>query len=213
MKKRICIGLLLSCIVLAGCGRTASPIEFDSIEDAKEALSTASSVVVKGDLEEVNQQGDILADDKVAAYVIESGFFDTKWTVSVDGEDWFYVKYVTDEPINNMEGVNSGSTYGYYDLDDNCLGYAQDRIIETDALEREYYMVFLDAEGNPREDYLAEEKGRYLYDYDGNVIGEGYADMDSFFSDACHVEVQTDTEMNFMDKFAMYMRLFFEYKQ
>ena len=37
--------------------------------------------------------------------------------------------------------------------------------------------------------------------------------MDSFFSDACHVEVQTDTEMNFMDKFAMYMRLFFEYKQ
>ena len=169
--------------------------------------------MVKGELDEVNQQGDILADDKVAAYVIESGFFDTKWTVSVDGEDWFYVKYVTDEPVNNVDGVNSGSTYGYYDMDDNCLGYAQDRIIETDALERDYYMVFLDAEGNPREDYLAEEKGRYLYDYDGNVIGEGYADMDSFFSDACHVEVQTDTEMNFMDKFAMYMRLFFEYKQ
>lgn len=186
MKKRICIGLLVSCIVLAGCGRTASTNRVLTIsEAAKEALSTASSVVVKGELDEVNQQGDILADDKVAAYVIESGFFDTKWTVSVDGEDWFYVKYVTDELVNNMDGVNSGSTYGYYDMDDNCLGYAQDRIIETDALERDYYMVFLDAEGNPREDYLAEEKGRYLYDYDGNVIGEGYADMDSFFSDAC----------------------------
>ena len=202
----------LATTVLCGCGG-ASAIAFSNEEAAKDALNTAGTVHFDGDVKAVNQGTDILADGQVAGYMEETGFFDTKWTVSVDGEDWFYVKYVTDEPINNMEGVNSGSTYGYYDMDDNCLGYAQDRIIETDALERDYYMVFLDAEGNPREDYLAEEKGRYLYDYDGNVIGEGYADMDSFFSDACHVEVQTDTEMNFMDKFAMYMRLFFEYKQ
>lgn len=47
-----------------------------------------------------------------------------------------------------MEGVNSGNTYGYYDMDDNCLGYAQERILESDTLERAYYIVFLDAEGN-----------------------------------------------------------------
>lgn len=38
-----------------------------------------------------------------------TGFINLKWTVSVDDVDWFYLKIVTDEPINDVEGIVSGT--------------------------------------------------------------------------------------------------------
>ena len=107
-----------------------------------------------------------------------------------------------------MEGVNSGNTYGYYDMDDNCLGYAQERILESDTLERAYYIVFLDAEGNVARDYLATEKGNYLMDFDGNKVGEGKAELESFFSDDYVVTVSADegTEVDLKDELALCIR-------
>ena len=110
-----------------------------------------------------------------------------------------------------MEGVNSGNTYGYYDMDDNCLGYAQEQLLESDTLERAYYIVFLDAEGNIARDYLATEKGNYLIDFDGYKIGEGKAALEGFFSDDYVVPVSTDegTEVDPKDKLALCLRLNF----
>ena len=45
--------------------------------------------------------------------------------MTAGGEDWFYLGDPKDNFIYNLEGVNSGTTYAYYDMDDNCLGYAQ----------------------------------------------------------------------------------------
>ena len=75
------------------------------------------------------------------------------------------MKFVTDEPINNIDGVIAGTTYGYYDKNNQCLGYAQKRVFENENLEREYYLVFMDADGNPK-DYLAEQHGEELYNYE-----------------------------------------------
>lgn len=95
-------GLLLAGVaavgLLSGCGE--GPETISDAQKAKEALDTASSIYFTGDVEAVNQKTDILADEKVAGHMEESGFFNTKWTITVDGETWFYMKIVTDEPIN-----------------------------------------------------------------------------------------------------------------
>ena len=113
-EKRIAMILAtLAATVLCGCGG-ASTIAFVSEKAAKEALNTAGTVHFDGDVKAVNQGTDILADGQVAGYMEETGFFDTKWTVSIDGNTWFYAKFVTDEPINeNTDTLVSATTYGF----------------------------------------------------------------------------------------------------
>ena len=67
----------------------------------------------------------------------------------------------------------------------------------------------LDAEGNVARDYLATEKGNYLMDFDGNKVGEGKAELESFFSDDYVVTVSADegTEVDLKDKLALCIRL------
>ena len=129
--------------VLLGC-RKSNVESYASAEEAKQAMSQCRTFLVEGDLDEVNQEGNILADGKIAGRLKETGILNTKWTVSVDGKTWFWMKFVTDEPINNIDGVIAGTTYGYYDENNQCLGYAQKRLFENENLEREYYLVFMD---------------------------------------------------------------------
>ena len=131
--------------VLLGC-RKSNVESYASAEEAKQAMSQCRIFLVEGDLDEVNQEGNILADGKIAGRLKETGILNTKWTVSVDGKTWFWMKFVTDEPINNIDGVIAGTTYGYYDENNQCLGYAQKRLFENENLEREYYLVFMDAD-------------------------------------------------------------------
>ena len=115
----------IAAVMISGCDSTPENIISD-VDEAKKALNTASSVCFEGNLESVNQKTDILADGAVAGHMEESGFINTKWTVTVGDETWFYVKIVTDEPINeDTESYVTAATYGYYDENDNCLGYSQ----------------------------------------------------------------------------------------
>ena len=210
-KKIIRLALIMNMlIILAGCS-SAKDIEFSSADEAKDALNNAATIYVEGDLGNVNQEGNIKADDKVAAYLKEEGFFNSRWNVIIDGENWFYIKFVTDDPINDVEGVISGTTYGYYDENDKCLGYAQSQCITTADGDRDYYMVFLDADGNAKE-YYSKEDGSVLYDKDANVIAYGDAEKNRILSDKCHVKIDMeedcDISVEFMDKMAMYILLY-----
>ena len=151
-EKRIAMILAtLAATVLCGCGG-ASTIAFVSEKAAKEALNTAGTVHFDGDVKAVNQGTDILADGQVAGYMEETGFFDTKWTVSIDGNTWFYAKFVTDEPINeNTDTLVSATTYGFYDADDTCIGYAQEQAVKGEG--GDYYICYMDADGNPKDYY------------------------------------------------------------
>lgn len=153
-------------VMLSGCG--ASEMEFDSAQEAKEALNTASEIEIFADLDTKSRKTDILADGKVAGTLRGS-------TVYVDGEEWFHMDYVTDHPINNREGVSSSTTYGFYDSENNCLGYAQLRYMDTADGERDVYLVYMDADGTEA-DYYASSGGDKLYNGEGTVIGTGYAD-------------------------------------
>ena len=215
--NRICMaGLVMGAgLLLTGCTLVIpSQIEYPDADAAKEALNHASTVTFQTeDLEDVDTMGNILADEKIAAYMSESGFWNVKWTVNVDDQDWFYLKNVTDEPINDVEGVISGTTYGYYDMDDNCLGYGQKRVITPEGGEKAWYIQFLDADGNVREDYYAIEDGTILLDSERNVIArvDGKIDM---IGSGCTInfvmEDGVDQEVDIKDKIVMTMPTFNE---
>ena len=215
--NRICMaGLVMGAgLLLTGCTLVIpSQIEYPDADAAKEALNHATTVTfLTEDLEDVDTMGDILADEKIAAYMSQSGFWNVKWTVNVDDQDWFYLKNVTDEPINDVEGVISGTTYGYYDMDDNCLGYGQKRVITPEGGEKAWYIQFLDADGNVREDYYAIEDGTILLDSERNVIArvDGKIDM---IGTGCTInfvmEDGVDQEVDIKDKIVMTMPTFNE---
>ena len=218
MKKNRLVRLLLAGILsvmaamLSGCGE--GPETISDPQAAKEALDTAASIYLKGNLDDVNQKTDILADEKIAGRMVESGIFNTKWTISVDGKTWFYMKIVTDEPINeSVDDYVSGSTFGYYDEDDNCLGYAQKRAIRGDD-SHAYYFYFMDAEGNLK-DYRMEEIGKYFADMDGNIIARADSAMD-FTGNTCHIQIDMEegynTQIDFMAKMVMYIKQLDELK-
>ena len=180
--------------VLLGC-RKSNVESYASAEEAKQAMSQCRTFLVEGDLDEVNQEGNILADGKIAGRLKETGILNTKWTVSVDGKTWFWMKFVTDEPINNIDGVIAGTTYGYYDENNQCLGYAQKRLFENEN--------------------LAEERGEELYDYEGNQIGSGKAELKGYIGEKCYFEIDTepDVSVDAVDKMAMYLQLFSKFNE
>ena len=215
-RRKLVSAAMILCILAAmisGCGKSDRE-SYASAEEAKQAMDQCRTFVVDGDLEDVNQEGDILADGKRAGRLKETGILNTKWTVSVDGKTWFWMKFVTDEPINNIDGVISGTTYGYYDENNQCLGYAQKRLFENENLEREYYLIFMDADGNPK-DYLAEEHGEEIYDYDGSQIGSGKADLKGYIGEKCYFEIDTEpgVSVDAVDKMAMYLQLFSKFNE
>lgn len=215
-RRKLVSAAMILCILaamLSGCGKSDRE-SYASAEEAKQAMNQCRTFVVEGDLEDVNQEGDILADGKRAGRLKETGILNTKWTVSVDGKTWFWIKFVTDEPINNIDGVIAGTTYGYYDENNQCLGYAQKRLFENENLEREYYLVFMDADGNLK-DYLAEERGEELYDYEGNQIGSGKAELKGYIGEKCYFEIDTETgvSVDAVDKMAMYLQLFSKFNE
>lgn len=215
-RRKLVSAAMILCILaamLSGCGKSDRE-SYASAEEAKQAMNQCRTFVVEGDLDEVNQEGNILADGKIAGRLKETGILNTKWTVSVDGKTWFWMKFVTDEPINNIDGVIAGTTYGYYDENNQCLGYAQKRLFENENLEREYYLVFMDADGNLK-DYLAEERGEELYDYEGNQIGSGKADLKGYIGEKCYFEIDTepDVSVDAVDKMAMYLQLFSKFNE
>lgn len=211
MKAKQLTGLLLAALaagLLTGCGGP-SDIEFPDADAAKAALDDAQTIYLAGNYDALKQKTDILADGKVAAYLKDK-------TVSINGETWFSIDSVTDEWINeDGDDYYAGTTYGYYDADGNCLGYAQQRDKGQDG-SYTYYIYFMDADGNLRPYYM-EENGYYVWDEDGNVIATGDWGSNfgiSFMNDDCHVQIDREADatvqMEFMDTMVMYLRLFDE---
>ena len=127
-----------------------------------------------------------------------------KWAVTIKGQDWFYVKYVIGEPMNNQEGINSGVTLGFYDSNDTCLGYAQEQIVGDYG----YLWIMLNPDFSPT-GLWATEKGDALYDEADNPLATGKVDF-SYSSDLCDFTIDCvgGQDVPVFAKFAMYMELY-----
>ena len=153
MKKGIAlIAALVLSVLLLGCEEA---VTYATADDAKAALNGQGVITIDGDFSEPNQASDIRVNNGFAGFMRETGLINGKWTISANYEEWFYAKYVTGEPVNHQEGVNSGSTLGFYDIDDNCLGYAQERVDPN--WDNAYIVYFLDPDFTPIGLYASED--------------------------------------------------------
>ena len=179
----------VTAVLSAGCEIEEVPRA--AVEEERQVLEEASSLAYTGDLEDITLTSDLTADGVIAGSIKETGFWNTKYTVTAGGEDWFYLGDPKDNFIYNLKGVNSGTTYAYYD-----------------GLEHDWYIVFLDADGNIRADYLTDERCHYVMDFDGNVLGTCSATGETF-SDKYEVKVQMNEgeQMDLMDKVAICRQL------
>lgn len=206
MKKGIAlIAALILSILLLGCEEAET---YATADDAKAALNGQGVITIDGDFSETNQASDIRVNNGFAGFMRETGIINGKWTISANYEEWFYAKYVTGEPVNNQEGVNSGSTLGFYDMDDNCLGYAQERVDPN--WDNAYIVYFLDPDFTPTGLYASEDC-KTLWDDSETVLAE--ADIDwSYSSDLCTITI-TPTggkDVPIFAKIAMYVKLYYE---
>ena len=190
MKKGIAlIAALVLSVLLLGCEEA---VTYATADDAKAALNGQGVITIDGDFSEPNQASDIRVNNGFAGFMRETGLINGKWTISANYEEWFYAKYVTGEPVNHQEGVNSGSTLGFYDMDGNCLGYAQERDFTPTGL-------------------YASEDCKTLWDDSETVLAEGNIDW-SYSSDMCTVTI-TPTggkDVPIFAKIAMYVKLYYE---
>lgn len=201
--RLIILPLLTAVLLLSGC--KAPRMKFDSKDAAKEALNTADTIEIYCNLYS-NSKTKILADGKVAGYLQGD-------TVYMDGEEWFHMDYVTDEPINNQEGVSSSTTYGFYAPDSTCLGYAQERYLDTEDGGRAPFLVFLAADGTVL-DYFSTYNGVSLYNWDNEQVGTGAASKkgitlwERFYTNIYRTVFKTDPDKNatldFMYRMAMF---------
>lgn len=215
MKKTLA-GVLVACgmVMLTGCA-VAKSLDFDSEEAAQNALDTASVVRFDGDdIKEVNQTGNIYADGKVAGFLQEEGFLNSQIIISMNDNTWMYQKIVEDEPSSEeLPGEAMGSAYGMFDANDNAVAYVQERLMETDVFPRAFYLVFLDVDGNPT-GYLADEEGKNVYDFDGNLVCTGSAQMNGVLGTDYNIEITmepgTDAQIDFAYKLGLYAKLYYD---
>lgn len=215
MKKALA-GVLVACgmVMLTGCA-VAKSLDFDSEEAAQNALDTASAVRFDGDdIKEANQTGNIYADGKVAGFLQEEGFLNSQIIISMNDNTWMYQKIVEDEPSSEeLPGEAMGSAYGMFDANDNAVAYVQERLMETDVFPRAFYLVFLDVDGNPT-GYLADEEGKNVYDFDGNLVCTGSAQMNGVLGTDYNIEITmepgTDAQIDFAYKLGLYAKLYYD---
>ena len=208
MKKYLTILLALAmCVTFLGCQELEGILEaadvktIESAEEAKAALEGSGEIRLGADYEEINQFEDIWADNAIAGTLRESGLLNSRWTVSVKQETWFYVTVVTGQPVNDQPGIDSGNTYGFYDGTDTCLGYAQERLNG----DGQWQYVFLDNDLDPTGLEVSLD-GKALW-RDGNLIAEGRTDalptqnMPTFW-------ISCREDAPFMGKLVMYLRMY-----
>lgn len=206
MKKWM--GILLAgvlCLALLGCEEEET---FSSTEERLQALNGQGTVTMRGDFEEANQASDIFVDGASAARFRESGLLDPKWAVELEGKPWITVKYVTDGPVYEQEGVVAASTIGYYDENGDCLGYAQEQVVDSGA----YHWILLNPDLSSTGLWITEDGSRL---YAGEtLLAQGTADY-SYSSAHCSFTIDCvgGEDVPFFPKFAMYMELYDQAKR
>ncbi len=195
-KKHLFVLCVLSfALMLTACGSSYPKLSGD---EALAALKSAKTLYFTGDLDDVNTFSDILADEQIVGEVKEKGLINNRMIATIDGKEHCYCKYVSSGDVMQIE--HSGTTYGVYDMDDNCLGYMQQRFGNGTS-----WYAFLQADCSEK-DYRLTEDVSTLCDSSGHTIGTISRVLDSTVSHAFHVEIKTDdgAQVDYTDKLIIY---------
>ena len=215
-----CILIATLAISMAGCGTTKD--EYPKLEgqEARTAFAQSSDIRLTGDIDDVNTFSDVIADGKNVGEVKEHGVINNQITYSVDGEDQFYIAFCDfdeEDKVVESDEYATSTTYTYYDMDGNRLGYAQMRAL-FQGDDEWYVMVFLDAEGNMKNYYIEDyddwdhewaENGAGVYNMDREKVGEISLDLTNFVTNGFSIGMELNAaadELSEMDRVAIYWR-------
>ena len=221
-KKNIMSGLfiVLLSITMSGCGGEEDQFPKLMGQEAREVFAASADIRLTGDIDDVNTFSDVIADAQNVGEVKEHGLINNRITYSVDGEDQFYIAYCDyDEEDKVVEDENyaCSTTYTYYDMEDNRLGYAQDRAVFKGDDEW-YVMVFLDTEGNMKNYYIEPyddwghewaKSGAGVYNMDREKVGEISLELTNVVTNSFSISMELGDaaeELSEMDRVAIYWR-------
>ena len=187
MKKWIALMLaLVLSLGLLGC-ESAPAIE--DPEACKRALNGQSAVTLSLNYEATQQATNLVIDGTVAGRLQESGL----------------LNFVTDSLVNqDEEGIVKGTTYGFFDSNDNPIGYMQLRAYPAQGVH--YCQVFLDETGTPT-GFYAPEDGSALYDIDNAQAAHGEFTL-GFLSDSTITVTPDGVDIPFWIKLGMYQAIY-----
>lgn len=162
MKRKLTHSIMLTLlfiVLITGC----TPRSDMSTDDILASLNGISSLDTKCKADSMTPKDKILINESIVGLIKQTGLLNTKWTVSIQDTDLFYVKYVTNEEINDLENVISSTTFGCYDMNNTCLGYCQERVYT----DKNYCYVFLNPDYS-EVGYYADDACDYLYSKDNS---------------------------------------------
>ncbi len=215
--------LLTACVVMAGFGGCgAGGEDYPKLEgqSARDTFEESATIQLTGDIDDVNTFSDVIADGQNVGEVKEHGLIDNKITYSVDGEDQFYVtfcNYEEEDKVVESEEYACSTTYTYYDMENNRLGYAQDRAL-FQGDDEWYVMVFLDTEGNMKNyyieayddwDYEWADGGAGVYNMEREKVGEITLELTNVMTNSFAIGMdlgEAAGELSEMDRVAIYWR-------
>ena len=211
MKKGILlVFLLLFIVTFSGCGNKTVLTG----KTAEKALQEAKTLNFSGNLDDTGSISDIEADGRIVGRVEEHGsLYDTHLRVIIGGKDKFFLRYVTGEPVNNQKKNVSGTTYGYYNTKNECVGYAQERWIKGKG----YQLVFLDKKGKSRgcyavmKDYYDEkDRATEICVKKDKQIGTSVCRLDNYLKRTFDVRIKKnknkENNLEYLDMIAVYWK-------
>ena len=101
--KRNLAVLLTAVTAILSAGCEIEEVPRAAVEEERQVLEEASSLAYTGDLEDITLTSDLMADGVIAGSIKETGFWNTKYTVTAGGEDWFYLGDPKDNFIYNLK--------------------------------------------------------------------------------------------------------------
>lgn len=142
-------------------------------KEARDTLASSKTIYLTGKRRHIHASSDVEADGALVGYVQEKGFFNSRYVYSIDGEKQFYVKYIeSDGSLFNNNEYTAGETRGYFDMDENCIGYMQE-VFQPEKKRGDFF--FFDARGKVKPYYIPNfswtRYGAVIYDMDGNEAG------------------------------------------
>ncbi len=221
-KRHFSIAILVILLMLgtAGCGKEEAEYPKLTGEEARQAFGAAHEVLLTGDVDDVNTFSDVIADGQNVGKVKESGLIHNRITYSVENEDQFYVAfcdYEKEDSVVEDDRYATSTTYTYYDMDGNRLGYLQDRALFKGDDEW-YVTVFLDTRGRMKEYYIEPYdswghewamNGAGVYNMNREKVGEIELDLTNYITKNFSIRMdlgEAGEALSEMDKTAIYWR-------
>lgn len=183
---------------------TSGKIDMTS-EEAYQTMETAEQILIKGDFDDWTQKPSIWVDNHYLGNLVEKGIINWRVKLLAGEEEMFRIRY---DDIDLDEGV-TGNTYGYFDSDDQAIGYAEETLEPLKDGTKDYVYLFYDQNKNKKAYYYYGKDGWNIYNANGDLIVQGTYDYKAITSEYEITITSYNQSVDLKDKMIIYVQLSF----